>query len=244
MSSESSSDEGEELSTASQLRYLLENISDLVEKLVKISVAIRKSGLKARNLRADAWEDKDEDGLDTTDNFEKSLSLILEKRYGLTGPLNLRICAALGKQKHRIKYWKLHQEKLSFGKEFDRTDQDRQLHGASRHLTETSGTHREISQHVKVAQSHATRLTKHTEATAYTKIDFDQKPIASSAPISTISSNSYALKATIPKPPFVVPGMKYFQCPYCCILLSREKADSIAKWRYEVRCVCDICFSD
>ncbi len=231
LSSESSSDDEEEMTPASELRYRLENISDIVQKLVKIAVAIRKSGLKARNLRADAWEDKDEDGLNRTDLFEQSFRLILEKRYGLTDPLRSRICVAVCRQKHRIKYRRAHQEHLSFRQEFELTHQERQLHAAPQTLFPTSEIYTEIKEGVKFAQSRATQLSRHTEATKYTKIESEQRSLASGAPSSRISSNSHTLKATIPEPPLVKPGMRYFQCPYCCILVPREKAESIRKWR-------------
>jgi hypothetical protein len=222
------------MSAALQLQYRLENTSDLVEKLVKISVAIRKSSSKARNLRADAWEEKEEDGFNTVDLFEKSFLLILEKRYGLTDPLKSRICAAVCTQKHRMKYRQAHQEILHFGAEFDLSHQERQPHFASPPLVETSGTNTEMKGRIETAQSYTNRLTLYTEATKYTKVNLDQTYLASAAHISNISSNSYAVKATIPKPPPMRPGMKYFQCPYCCILIPREKADSITKWRYNV----------
>jgi hypothetical protein len=88
-----------------------------ITRLNAISRSIRRSGVKQRNARAEAWIDTDGDGNDLTAFFTHLAVLVVDLRFpDATFETRQKIAHSIAQRRNRIAYQRRHQEKLSRGR--------------------------------------------------------------------------------------------------------------------------------
>ena len=101
------------------LEVYLDDVAESVNKLVKITRAIRQSSSKYRSSKAQAYEDIEAgpDGpINHSEIFEKFIGEYLSKRYHETnGNVRARLQSAISCRRRHFAYRKRHQQKLFYG---------------------------------------------------------------------------------------------------------------------------------
>ena len=219
-----------------QVRARLEDVSDLLSDLIKLSVVIRKAGLQSRSLRAASYVPRDEDDRERLKQFEKSfLPQVLEYRHELKDRLlRERLCRAISRRRRYFEYHTTHQQRIAFGGDPVEEQQPTQL------LQLPVSAEQDTSPNAPAITSPDISLRRnprvHVRSLPPTKAsDYDPHAIKefsqkSSMPRSMVSSNTFARTSGIPGPPKVFGSGKHFECPYCPILISRNKL-SKPLWR-------------
>ena len=213
-----------------EIRARLEDLSDLLSDLIKISVAIRKSGLRSRTLRAASYEHW-EDGFNKTSQFEEVyLPQVLEHRYGLKHPLRQRLCKAISLRRRRFDYNRTHQQRLSYGVDISEAARLQQPHEQSAltdsgiHTSDQIGHSLNVYRHQRPAKKFLdVQSLPPTKASDYDLRVVDMFSRSSIQQRSEVSSSTFASQTGIPDPPEARSSGKHFQCPYCCIPISRQK---------------------
>lgn len=216
-----------------QVRARLEDVSDLLSDLIKLSVVIRKAGLQSRSLRAASYVPRDEDDRERLEQFEKSfLPQVLEHRHELKDRLlRERLCRAISRRRRYFEYHTTHQQRIAFGGdpvEEQQPTQLLQLPVAAEQDTSPAITSPDISLR-RNPRAHVRSLPP-TKASDYDPHAIKEFSQTSSIPRSMVSSNRFARTSGIPGPPKVFGSGKHFECPYCPILISRKKL-SKSLWR-------------
>jgi hypothetical protein len=232
--SESETESQPQSSLTYELRARLEDISELVNKLIKFSVAIRASGVRNRTLRATAY-DHWEDGFNQSEIFETIyLPQVLRQRYGLEDPLLQRLCKTISTRRRRFLYQRHHQENLGYGAdalELRRT-QRRPLRADSPSRAGSLSSSRNLQENgsgpAMCDVGGGSLLQPPTKATTFNNFALDTANKSSIVSGSKRASGQQI--SEIPPPPQVGLKQKHFQCPYCCLLVPREKAD-VSRWR-------------
>ncbi|KAL9110446.1 MAG: hypothetical protein Q9227_004990 [Pyrenula ochraceoflavens] len=237
MDSDDSSDDDEEDLNDSQLTVFeiqsrLDHIVDVVNKLSSLARVIQTSGVRSRIFQAANYVHYD-NGTNLTKNFEeKYLPDTLRHRYQLTEPLLSRLSRAISLRRRRFMYQLTHQKNLTYGVEVDH---------ASRYM-DSPAEHAVNSTNSPQAGTPARRLAaalRHNQVQSGTA-RLTRASAPSSVPLESIVSEmivpmSKSSVETIdtPPPPPLEKGAKYFQCPYCCLLVGADKATEAA-WRAHV----------
>lgn len=228
-SSESSSKESDEdeddkePSAISKLRYLTDDRSDLVGKLRVIAVAVSSLGSSARYLRADVWKGGMNEDTYEAEQLETCVQETLRETYGLADPLKSRISTAVRKQMHRLQYGSLHRQDMTYKKESELSRQGQKTPLRSYPVSNTSTTPSAAQANQKAQVSVRSRRASHLEAIGKTRLN------------RMSGGDQLMFQNWIPPPPEVKTGLKYFDCPYCGMILPRKKAEQGDKWRYYYR---------
>ena len=239
LSSESSESEPDaesppQSSSTYELRARLEDIAELVNKLIKLSIAIRASGVRNRSLRATTYQHW-EDGVNESEIFEKMyLPQVLRLRFGLKDPILQRLCRAISNRRRLFLYQRRHQQNLAYGAdalELRRTQRQSPSLGALNNAGSQASSQKSPEQKADLFLRNIaghSLLHPPTKATTFRQVAFDT---ANRSSIVSGSKQASNLDSTeIPPPPTIGVRAKHFQCPYCCLLVPRKKAE-LSRWR-------------
>jgi hypothetical protein len=214
---------------AYKLRARLEDVSEFLEDLLKVSILIRKSGVPSRMLRAAAYGFEDnEDARKKLRCFENDyLPRLLQHRYGIQYPLKQRLCKAISIRLRRFEYLKAHQQKLdsNFNHGSPAQPGKRQVPTQSGNTVSYTKEGEDVVLPLPPPQSPpnapASRLLASTNATPYKAL---AAPSVASHK-SNRSAGSFTHLVGIPAPPRPPGKVQYISCPYCCILIPKESLD-------------------
>ena len=214
----------------------LQMIQKAIDRLNRLSVAIRRPSIFTQSQRAASYIVKDEDGNDTMEAFEAYALAIIKLRFKDCSPeIQHRLSQAIALRRRKFLYRQRHQEKLRKRSYSGSKDRTRIIHSASR--TALSGmlsvnhsiTRTEIERSSPAQRDVASVQMSGTEASKFTESKFlpDAKSSIASTAISTASLND---AFNIPPAPKIPKGLTEFQCPYCCVLVPAKESHG-KRWR-------------
>ena len=240
-------DPGGDSSNSETIETVLENIASEIDQLLKLSSAIRSSGLKNHDLRAAAFIDWDRDDPDhpfsRTEQFFNFVDNLLERRYDWKEKVYLktRLTKAIAERRNEFSYRQNHQKKLSsYGSSFGRIGRVLAKSTEERpRFPEKTDEQQGVGLNVVTRpDGFAERKEKTlyapgatTTASTFRQELFQHTSKSSITSGSTRGSHAVYQDDTIPPPPRLGPRECHFQCPYCCILLPRSTLRPSA-WRY------------
>ncbi|KAF4627635.1 hypothetical protein G7Y89_g10517 [Cudoniella acicularis] len=224
-----------------------------IDRLQRLSIAIRRSATLSRNSKAAEFKEKDENGNDKSQAFELYATRIVQHRYkNASEGLCKLLGASMSLRRKRFLYFKRHQQKLALQQQLAVLPETH----LPDILTRLQGDAREgviPSENAPPTKPEAptvsrTNLFSHTTASA---LDPDRfKMVAFTAKTSSTRSEGVTQDFNIefPPAPKIPEDVKEFECPFCCLVLSSEIALTEKKWRSHVMedlepyaCVCEGC---
>ena len=219
--------------------YLNDTIES-INKLVKITRAIRQSSVHKRNPKVEAYEDIEagpNGPINNSQNFEKFIGEFLEKRYRETNSnIRVRLQSAISGCRRRFAYRRRYQEKLKvlYGSAVLTETRSNTPNKPDHAVTTTllHSTNNIVSANVQRNQTVAKLNAPSSHMTAST-LRPDFRPFDTKSSVvsgSSFSRMSRDPRNDLPPVPSFKPSDRHFQCPYCFILLPRNKSESRA-WR-------------
>jgi len=213
--------------TAYELQRRFKNISDVIDKLIKLAEAIRASGVRSRAARAARYEHI-EGNVNYTAEFESSfLPLVLKHRFKLEEPLLGRFVNAISLRRRRFLYQSKHQKRLAYGHDVQFSPFKTIESGPQLQLATTAPKSTPETLKAMPPARNETVTDNKTEApTQATTFRLEQKLKVPSRIISA-STKFEASEVNLP-PPLPLPSARatHFECPYCCILVPVSKRES------------------
>ena len=222
------------------LRYVTES----VDKLVKITRAMKTASAHSRSARAQAyeeWEDGPDGPINKSKLFEDFVGTFLEYRYRELHPnVRLRLQKAISRCSRQIAYRRKDKRKLLYGSNGNVTVVENkpspmpqpEVPPATR--SQTASQSRSLSgqqldrgfNHLKTSSHRGSNMTGSTLSPGFNPLD-SKSSVSSGSSYSRLSGNPFH---DLPPPPPLQAKDRFFQCPYCCILLPRNKSKPRA-WR-------------
>ena len=205
-----------------------------VDKLAQIAFAIRKSSGWSRNARGAVYEEW-EDGINKSAIFQQYIANVLQFRLpGTNVNVRRRLVVAISERRRQFAYFRRHQKKLFYGTSDNfETFKIR----AQPNSGETSGKQGKIAEASNISGSFTAKLSapslllsQTTASTLHPEL-FVRDTGSSISSGSSRSQASGQVDASLPPPPADNKNDRYFQCPYCCLLLPRAKLKRRA-WRF------------
>jgi hypothetical protein len=215
----------------------LKTVEATIDRLQRLSIAIRKSATLSRNSKAAEFKEKDEHGNDKGHAFELYATQIVQHRHKNASE---GLCKLLGTsmslRRKRFLYFKRHQRRLALQHQAT-ADPERPLPYTSTRLLEGVQGGAIPSDNATPSQAEPptvtrTNLFSHTTASA---LDPDRfKVVAFSARSTSTRSEGVTQDFNLEYPPApkVPEDAKEFECPFCCLILTSEIALNEIKWKY------------
>ena len=220
------------------LEDYLDDIVESIDKLVKITKAIRQASAYSGNSKAQAYEDVEQgpDGpVNKSQIFEQFIGDFLEKRYRQTDSnIRARLQRAISRCNRHFAYRRRYQQKLFYGTDEVMEARSNVLPAPKQAIVPTLSQpiHGDVPANVHSKRSEVRTYAPSSHMTAST-LRPDFRPFDTKS--SVISGSSFSRLSRkpsddLPPAPPLEAGDRYFQCPYCCVLLPRNKSDPRA-WR-------------
>ena len=223
---------------ATQIRTVIQAVTDGIDRLHRLSNAIRRAGAEKRNLRTAEFEWKDEEGNDLGPIFlEDEATPFLQVHFpGLSEVLHQRLASTMLARRKRLVYLQHHREKLATRatgavQKFIKVIADRsEISKPSQKQGAVSG----VPVAVKPVGTSApqTLLTVNTAATPHDPERFHK--LVTPSRVGTVKSAhiTQETKESFPPPPRIREGDNDFLCPYCCLVLPIADATDRRRWTY------------
>lgn len=216
----------------------VKDIEAAINRLHRLAMSIRKSSTQNRHLKAADFAMLDEDGQDTSSQFESFALRIVQARFPVANPiLHRRLADLILQRRKAFSYQQRHQQKLAkvvkpstrlsivqqplgtySGLQFPQSSQSSQGDGPSDPTVLLRALMRD-------------KAVSTTTATALTVTSVLSRPAPSIVSSSADSSSLDAPGLVFPLAPKVVPSAKEFQCPYCGLMLGIKERKQ-RRWRY------------
>lgn len=218
----------------------LHGIEQTIDRLYRLSVAIRRPSIISQNAKAANFTIKDEDGNDVGEQFEDFALTWITHQFPEAPPvLRERLAKSVTLRRKRFLFRQSHQKKL--GMKSFLTPPPRPARSASPGLDAESTVMARTVVENPVPDTHKKhnnllkpRLLSQTSASKVsgkfrTEDIFETTP--SRAP--TVFSGAFTQQGSIsiPDPPKPAVGSKEFECPYCCMILPIKEAVR-SHWTY------------
>lgn len=216
-------------------------IEQCIDRLYRLSLAIRRPSALGHNEIAAKGVMRDEDGNDNEPHFfEYALARLKHLFPSAPESLLKNLATAITSRRRRFQYRSRHQLKLANQgheepsapivkpKAEDRSEQVT-IVGSKR---ESLATHRTARLTVPNRRPPGSQVSA-TSASAFNKSQFHHQHISeleSVAPTTVRSAPAHRSTVAVPEPPPVKPGAKELECPYCCLMISIEETTP-SKWR-------------
>lgn len=211
----------------------LHGIEQTIDRLYRLSVAIRRPSIISQNAKAANFVIRDEDGNDYGEQFANFALTWITVQFPDAAPaIRERLARSVTLRRKRFLYRQSHQKKLgmqSFLSPPPRVERstspglDADSTVIARTVVENpaQGTH---VQHNKVPKSKLPSQTSASKVSGKFRTDDIIEPPPSRAP--TVFSGAFTQHGSlpIPNPPEPLPGSKEFECPYCCMMLPMKEA--------------------
>jgi hypothetical protein len=216
----------------------MKDVEAAISRLHRLTMSIRKSSTHNRNLTATKFAILDENGDDTSAQFESFALQIVQARFPVANPiLHKRLANLILLCRKLFSYQQRHQQKLA-----------KVVHPAAPHSTvqQPPRTYPEIqlaqssqsSQRGRPSNPKAllqglaiNKTLSTTTASTLTVTSVLSRPAPSIVSSSIASSNPDTTAILIPPAPKVAPNAKEFQCPYCGLMLGIKERKP-RRWRY------------
>lgn len=229
----SSADSDSEASLqSSDLDDLIDDVVESVDKLSKVAFAINKSSAQSHKVKGAAYEDW-EDGTNKNELFERLVSVVLEHRYpNISFNLKHRLTTTISQRRRQLVYLRKNRPKAIQGGFIDTEARSNPSFMASSPSQETLGDRELLTAKTEVLRinpSTPNLMRSQTTASILPPVLFRDNKFSVALGLS-YSQLSQLTEEDLPPPPSINHGEKYFQCPYCYLLLSHEKAGTEA-WR-------------
>lgn len=240
-----------DLDTNSALAEAIEGTEDILDQLIRLGLAIRKSGTNARLRKADtSFKQEDYEALhrylwlvlsvqkDTSPenqnrSTDEKLKVLTARHFEPESTLEQQqLILANLRRRHRFVYAKRHHRKLE-GSLHISTVQDSKLTDRTPNITKTATPSQAASKKLKIVEGgqcgHATKDAAMTVTTASAaEGDVLRTAAAFSQAASRVSVTT--AKLSYPPPPPVLEGVRSFKCPCCCQVLPVMFKEN-ARWR-------------
>jgi hypothetical protein len=214
------------------LEHRLHGVEQTIDRLYRLSVAIRRPSIISQNAKAANFVIRDEDGTDVGEYFAQfALDWITHQFPDAPPVICARLANSITLRRKRFLYRRSHQKKLrvesylvpllharppSPGREAESTV-------IARTVIE-SPPQTMLDKPNKFLKPRLLSQTSASNVSAQFKTQdvFDPPP---SRP-STVFSGAFTEQASVamPGPPKPSPGSKEFECPYCCMMLPMKEA--------------------
>ncbi|KAI9853500.1 MAG: hypothetical protein M1813_002205 [Trichoglossum hirsutum] len=227
-------------------------IKETIDRLQRLSTAIRQSSTQHRNPKAIPFIERDKYGDDIGSEFESYAVCIIKHRYK---DANDALCRQLGAsiffRRNRFLYRKRQQERLAPNKQGITLGQPLADRGAD-YASQQDALFSPITSQSKTTRGAALSVTTASvlpasplDSRAFQSVAFSHTPsVASSIPSVSVENN----KLDYPVPPIFKTGQKECECPYCFESLQKADASDERRWRRHVDrdlepyvCVSEVC---
>ncbi|TVY85465.1 Ankyrin repeat and KH domain-containing protein [Lachnellula suecica] len=215
-------------------------IETSINRLHRLATFIRKSSTHNRNLAATKFAILDENGDDTSSQFEEFALRMVQSRFPLANPvLHKRLSNLILQRRKSLSYQQRHQQKLALAvyaatRQSPHQQSPRPFPGTLPTQPSQSSYKGGSSGANALLQGLVTnRALSATTATAFTATSVPSLPAPSVASSSAVSSNPNAATLPFPPAPKAATNAKEFQCPYCGLLLGIKELKP-KRWRKHV----------
>jgi hypothetical protein len=211
----------------------LHGVEQTIDRLYRLSVAIRRPSIISQNAKAANFVIRDEDGNDVGEQFSDfALAWITHQFPEAALVLRERLARSVTLRRKRFLYRQNHQKKISMKSylsppplaERSRSPGlDAESTVVARTVIEggAQGTLKQQDTFLKP------RLPSQTSASKITG-NFKTEDVIELPPsrARTVFSGAFTQRTAIPipDPPKPTPGSKEFECPYCCMMLPMKEA--------------------
>ena len=220
-------------------------IERTIDRLYRLSVAIRQPSIMGKNNKAERFPIIDDEGNIINDQFmDYARNIVAHSFPDITEELKDRLAGGIVSRRKRFLYRQSHQRKLRTRTVMSLNEQKGQALEIPVPKTDAASTVRGIRTLVEspvqeVGSSQrmlgAGVLPSQTSASGMdrTPIPIERVMDDEQSNQSTTFTNTHTIDGPVqvPKPPKPVSGSKEFECPYCCMMLPIKYAKAY-KWRY------------
>lgn len=217
----------------------LHGIEQTIDRLYRLSVAIRRPSMASQNIKAANFVIRDEDGNDVSKQFaDFALTWITHQVPEASSVLRERLAKSVTIRRKRFLYRQSHQKKL--GKKSFLVPPPRPGRPSSRGQDAASTVISRTVVEPTVARTHTKqenllrpRLLSQTSASKVSGKFRSQDIFETPSRSPTVFSGAFTQQdsVVIPDPPKPAAGSKEFECPYCCMILPMKEATR-SSWRY------------
>lgn len=217
----------------------LHGIEHTIDRLYRLSVAIRRPSMASQNLKAANFVIRDEVGNDVGKQFADFALTWITHQFPEAPPLlRERLARSVTIRRKRFLYRQSHQKKL--GKKSLLTPPPRLERSSSpgHDVTSTVVSRTVVETTVVNTQSkprhlHRPNLLSQTSASKVSGEFKTQDIFDTPSRAPTVFSGAFTQQESIliPDPPKPAAGSKEFECPYCCMILPMKEAVQ-SNWRY------------
>jgi hypothetical protein len=231
----SDSDEDQE----TDYTLLIRDVSDIVDRLYKISTKIRTSSNRLRSSKALQHREIDEETqVDLMETFKDADKLHIREIFrhyqGLHNAstehhLEARLAAANTRRRQQFGHWRQHHKKMTQISSQERRHITQPLTSATPLLGQFQTVPRKVIPANLTQVVVGPSVTTATHLTA-TRVRLDEQ--SSVISVSTYAGSETAMDGVLefPEAPGSFSGLKYFQCPYCFTICSSTNLERRA-WK-------------
>lgn len=211
----------------------LHGIEQTIDRLYRLSVAIRRPSIISQNAKAANFVIRDEDGIDVTQQFSDfALTWITHQLPEAPPVLRERLAKAATLRRKRFLYRQNHQKKLGMKSLLAPPPRQARsispgMDAGSTVVAETVVENTVIGGHDKQTNFLKPKLPSQTSASKVSG-NFRAEGIFELTPsrAPTVFSGNFTQHGpiSIPDPPRPAAGSKEFECPYCSMILPMKEA--------------------
>lgn len=201
---------------AEKPKQLVLTLQGGIDKLYKISHALRSSSSTARNERAARYVERDQEGNDITELFKSYAFAIASHRFPNTSlAIKDRLADALVLRRRKFLYVRRHQQKLSSRRQQPHNTEQTQLST----LTAQNIVPASAPQAVKSNAILNFTAPSDTAASVFVSYEFPLNGASNQATVKAYKIVLNDLKTS----PSVPPRARDFMCPYCFLYLIFQR---------------------
>lgn len=220
------------LPTTSRCLETLQSIDEVITRLHRLSIAIRRSAGHRRNIRAAKYVERSETGANLSEEFDQYSEWIIRHKYPQAKPeVSQRMSATIAIRRRRLLYQRKHQKKLALvpSKVLEQIPVSTNIDKSYPHLSDPVGR-------LLVPKGLAIRTNPEPPLTwtSASTIDANRSlNLVTRSEVSDLRSRSIVQnsKLDFPSPPHITIGNKEFECPYCCLVLPAREATDKVRWK-------------
>lgn len=213
----------------------LHGVEQTIDRLYRLSLAIRRPSIISQNAKAANFIIRDEDGNDVGEQFaDFALQWITHQIPEAAPVIRERLAQSVTLRRKRFLYRQNHQKKLSTKAYLAPLPLTERSHSPVMDTESTviartivgspiQDTHNKQNQFLKPGPPSQTSASK---ISGKFKAEDVFEPPPSGAPTVFSTAITQQAAITIPDPPKPNPGSKEFECPYCCMMLPMKEAVS------------------
>ncbi|KAK0122810.1 hypothetical protein ONS96_009843 [Cadophora gregata f. sp. sojae] len=211
----------------------LHGVEQTIDRLYRLSVAIRKPSIINQNTKAATFLIRDEEGNDVSRQFEEfALAWITHTFQEASVFLRERLARSITLRRRRFMFRQHHQKKLGIKAVLNPparperpacVDLDTESTAVARTIVDTSIQKVEFKQKSLLKPALASQ-TSASRVHGKFRTEDVFRPTTSRAPTEFSGTIVQQEAIGISDPPKAVAGSKEFECPYCCMMLPMKEA--------------------